>query len=340
MAAKRPGLGAASADGMASRETSGGNVGYRAAPERRHDSGYHDSQSAEAKETRARQARHPDEPAVTTRTRRPSALPTDWRDFARSLAPLTLLALAAAFVPLRIPVLVAVVAGAAVGINRGAPVRWAWAAAVPVAINLAWGVWPAPLAAPDLSDCARLASPVAIWRLAEGFVALMGLAVLANALHAPRSSLLLRWPSKRVVRLSLVGFLLAGPVALVIGPIVSGPFFGEVHYDVTIVGAIVPALVFAVANGTMEELVYRGALLGWSARVMGLWPAVVGQAVVFGLAHSGSDVVGNGVPLMIALGIGGLLAGIVAVRTRSLLLPMAIHIGLDIPIYYAFACAT
>jgi len=43
---------------------------------------------------------------------------------------------------------------------------------------------------------------------------------------------------------------------------------------------------------------------------------------------------------MIALGIGGLLAGIVAVRTRSLLLPMAIHIGLDIPIYYAFACAT
>ena len=166
------------------------------------------------------------------------------------------------------------------------------------------------------------------------------LGILASALHAPRSSVLLRWPVKRVVRLSVAGFVLAGPAALILGPIVARPFFGEVHYDVTLVGAVVPALIFAVANGTMEEIVYRGALLGWSARVMGVGPAVVGQAVVFGLAHSGSDVLGNGVPLMIALGIGGLIAGVVAVRTRSLLLPIAVHIGLDIPIYYAFACAS
>jgi CAAX protease family protein len=90
----------------------------------------------------------------------------------------------------------------------------------------------------------------------------------------------------------------------------------------------------------MEELVYRGALLGWSARVMGVGAAVVGQAVVFGLAHSGADVGGNGLVLSLALGVGGLIAGIIAVRTRSLLLPIAIHVGLDIPIYYAFACST
>jgi len=71
---------------------------------------------------------------------------------------------------------------------------------------------------------------------------------------------------------------------------------------------------------------------------MGLGPAVVGQAIVFGLAHSGSDVVGSAVPLMVALGVGGLIAGVIAVRTRSLLVPIAVHIGLDIPIYYAFAC--
>ena len=128
-------------------------------------------------------------------------------------------------------------------------------------------------------------------------------------------------------------------MALVLGAIVARPFFGQIDYSVAALGAIPPALVFAVANGSMEELAYRGALLGWSARVMGVGPAVVGQAVVFGLAHSGSDVVGNGLPLMIALGVGGLVAGVIAVRTRSLLLPMAIHIGLDIPIYYAFACA-
>jgi membrane protease YdiL (CAAX protease family) len=89
----------------------------------------------------------------------------------------------------------------------------------------------------------------------------------------------------------------------------------------------------------MEELAYRGALLGWSARVIGVPAAVVGQAVVFGLAHSGADVTGSPLLLMVALGFGGLIAGVIAVRTRSLLLPVAVHIGLDIPIYYAFACA-
>lgn len=272
--------------------------------------------------------------------RRIGALPADWRDFARALVPLTLLAFAAAVPILRLPILVALVAGTAVGISRGAPVRWAWAAAVPVAVSLAWAVWPAPLAAPDGSDCANLGSPVSNWRIAEAVLVLATLAVLARLLGGPRTSLLLRWPTRRIVRWSIAGFVIAGPLALVLGPIVSRPFFGDIRFDVTVLGAIAPALVFAAANGTMEELIYRGALLGWSARVMGVWPAVAGQAVVFGLAHSGSDVIGNGVPLMIALGIGGLIAGIVAVRTRSLLLPIAVHVGLDIPIYYAFACAT
>ena len=128
-------------------------------------------------------------------------------------------------------------------------------------------------------------------------------------------------------------------MALLAGPYLARPFFGDVGYEL-VAGALVPALVFAAANGVMEELIYRGALLGWSARVMGLGPAVVGQAVVFGVAHSGSDVIGLQLPLMLALGVGGLLAGVIAVRTRSLLIPIAVHIGLDIPIYFAFACGT
>jgi membrane protease YdiL (CAAX protease family) len=99
-------------------------------------------------------------------------------------------------------------------------------------------------------------------------------------------------------------------------------------------------VVFAVANGALEEVIYRGALLGWSARVMGAWPAIVGQAVVFGLAHSGPDVAGSPILLSIGLGIGGLVAGIISVRTRSILLPLAIHVGFDIPLYYGLACST
>ncbi len=41
---------------------------------------------------------------------------------------------------------------------------------------------------------------------------------------------------------------------------------------------------------------------------------------------------------MLALGVGGLLAGVIAVRTRSLLIPIAVHVGLDLPIYFALAC--
>jgi hypothetical protein len=82
-----------------------------------------------------------------------TALPTDWRDFARSVVPLALLALAAAVGPLRLPILLALVAGTAVGIGRDAPVRWAWAAAVPVALSLAWGILPIPAPAPDGADC-------------------------------------------------------------------------------------------------------------------------------------------------------------------------------------------
>jgi membrane protease YdiL (CAAX protease family) len=100
----------------------------------------------------------------------------------------------------------------------------------------------------------------------------------------------------------------------------------------------VPALVFALSNGIMEEVAYRGALMGWSARVIGLGPALGLQAVVFGLAHGGPDVVGSALPVMIVLAAGGLLAGIIAVRTRSLFLPIAIHVALDLPLYLYLAC--
>ncbi|MEO5883912.1 MAG: CPBP family intramembrane glutamic endopeptidase [Candidatus Limnocylindrales bacterium] len=266
-------------------------------------------------------------------------LPTDPADFARSAVPLALLIVAAAVPQVTVTVVIALAAGAAVAISRGAPVRWAWAAAVPVALSLFWGGFPAPAAAVDVSDCANPASPVATWRAVEALIVLLALAAIALALKASPASLSMRMPARRWVRWAILGFVVSGPLALLVGPYLARPFFGDVGYDL-VAAALVPALMFAVANGVMEEVIYRGALLGWSARVMGLGPALVGQAIVFGVAHSGSDVIGLQIPLMVALGVGGLLAGIIAVRTRSLLIPIAIHIGLDIPIYFALACPT
>lgn len=260
-------------------------------------------------------------------------------DMARSLVPIALLAVAAAAPAARLPVLVVLAAGTAIAVQRNAPVRWTWAGAVPVAVSLFWGVLPSPVAAADLGDCEDPASPVATWRALEAVVVLVALAGVALALRAAPASLYARRPARRWIPWAVAGFLVAGPVALIVGPYLARPFFGDVSYTI-LAGALVPALIFAVSNGVMEELIYRGALMSWSGRVMGIGPALVGQAVVVGLAHSGTDVIGLQVPLMLAMGLGGLLAGLITIRTRSLLIPIAVHIGLDIPIYFAFACGS
>ncbi len=265
-------------------------------------------------------------------------LPAEPVDLARSLVPIGLLALGAVAADLRPVVLLLLVTGTVIAIRRDAPVRWAWGAAVPVAVSLTWGAVVASAADPTGADCASPTSPFAAWRAVEAVVVLGTVVAIALALRATTTSLALRWPARRYIRWAVVGFVVAGPLGLVLGPILARPFFGDVGYDLTLVGAIVPALVFAVANGTMEEVIFRGALLGWSARVMGVGPALIGQAVVFGLAHSGPDVVGSPIPLMLLLGLGGFLAGLITIRTRSLLIPIAVHVGLDLPLYYALAC--
>jgi membrane protease YdiL (CAAX protease family) len=266
-------------------------------------------------------------------------LPSDPADFARSIVPLGLLAVAAALPGVRWLVLVALVAGAGISIGRAAPVRWVWAAAVPISLGLAWLAWRGERFAPSGLDCTSPTSPFAVARLGEAVLVVGVLAVLALLLGASRSSLGLRLPARRYWGWAVGGFLVAGPAALVLGPFLARPFFGPVDYDIGQLGAIGPALVFAISNGVMEELAYRGALMTWSARVIGTGPALVGQAVVFGLAHSGADVLGSPALLVAAMVVGGLLAGVIALRTRSLLVPIALHVGLDIPIYYAWACA-
>ncbi len=265
-------------------------------------------------------------------------LPTDAKDFLRSVVPLGLLALAAWQPTTRIAVLVVLGIGAAIAIQRDAPVRWTWAAGVPVAASLAWGSVAAGMVADvDPASCPDPAAPLVVARIIEAVLVLAVLGVLALVLGASRTSLALRMPARRWIRWAIVGFLVAGPLGLVLGPILAEPFFGDVRFELAL-APLVPAAMFAVANGVMEEVAYRGALLHWSARVIGVAPALIGQAIVFGLAHSGSDVIGWPVPLAIAMGTGGLLAGAIAIHTRSLLIPVAVHVGFDLPLYLGLAC--
>ncbi len=267
-------------------------------------------------------------------------LPRDLAASARAVLPILLVILAAAIRETRLAVIVALVAGTIVAIRREAPVRWAWAAPVPVALSLAFGLIVPPVADPFGADCARLFSPPAMWRLAEAGLVLGAAAGLVWLLRAPLVGLWLHRPSLRVVEVGFLGFGAFGVLGLAVGPALARPFFGAFGLQTSDPAALVPALIFALANAIMEEVAYRGVLMGWSSRVIGLGPALVLQAVVFGLAHGGPDVGGSSFVLMAVLGLGGLLAGVVTIRTRSLLLPIAIHAALDLPLYVYLACRT
>ena len=102
-------------------------------------------------------------------------------------------------------------------------------------------------------DCATIVSPPAIWRLAEAVLVLGAVAVLAVGLRAPAASLYLRWPSVRVIEIAALGFGLSRSSGSSSGPALAEPFFGAFRLDLSQPGALAPALVFALANGIMEE---------------------------------------------------------------------------------------
>lgn len=242
----------------------------------------------------------------------------------------------------RVGVLVALLAGlvAALLADRGRPLTTGlralpWAAALPVGLELAWSTIPAPAVLPGLGSCADPLSPPATWRAVEALVILAATAALVPI--GGGEPLLLRRPrDRRVVALAAFTPLAAIP-AILIGPAAAGPFFGEVNVSFP-PGAFLPATLLALSNAGLEEVSYRGALLGWGGRAIGPGAALIAQAVVFGLAHWGPDMQA-GAPLILAgMTAAGLVAGLVARRTGSLLLPFAVHAAVDIPLYHALAC--
>lgn len=229
-------------------------------------------------------------------------------------------------------------AGFVLAARRGDGTAWTWGAVLPVATSLTWGLLPAPIAPPGAVACADPLSPPALWRFAEAVLVLAVLGIAARRLRADRASLSLRLPGVRVAALAAVTALAVGPLALLVAEPLARPFFGEFHLQLGAIGALAPALLFALSNATMEELAYRGALQRWGARALGATGALLFQALVFGFAHSGPDFVASPLPVLLTVTAGGLAAGLIVRRTGSLLLPIALHTAFDIPIYFYFAC--
>jgi membrane protease YdiL (CAAX protease family) len=249
-----------------------------------------------------------------------------------------LVALAAIARPVRPAVALALLAWLAAVRLRGRPVPTALAAVLPVALILAWGALPQPVATPDVDWCEAPLSPPSLWRLAEAGLGLAGILALVVAGTGSFRELGLRRPSRGVAVAGTLAFIVVGPVALVGGTLIGGLFFGRFELDLWRPWALVPALLFATSNALAEELAYRGAMRVWLLPALGIVGANLAQALVFGLAHTGDDFDGPMAPVIVAMVAAGFIGGALARRTGSLAFLLAVHAAADLPIYYYWAC--
>lgn len=262
------------------------------------------------------------------------------------MIPLALLLAAAAVEPLRLPMLVALVIGFVATVRAewgdGRPTSAAahiYGACTLVALSMVWSGIGLPESARDGSTCASLVAPFALYRAAGALLVLAAVALVVRSLGSTGAEIGVGRVSPSGVAVALGALVALGLVATFTGPALAEPFFGPLPVVLGDPSALLPALLFAIANASMEETVYRGVLLRWVMRSHGTAVAMAVQAAAFGLAHGvGGDFAGSPLPVVAATAVGGLAFGVVALRTGSLILPIAIHAALDIPIYYANAC--
>ncbi|MEO8638401.1 MAG: CPBP family intramembrane glutamic endopeptidase [Chloroflexota bacterium] len=263
-----------------------------------------------------------------------------------TLLPLVILVAGAAVEWLRLPVIVLLMLGllASLVLGQRSPdarpgkLVLVYAGCLVVALNMAWAGVPLGAFVGDLT-CADRFVPFAVLRAFCALLVLASVAVILRIVRAQPADLGLRWPSRPWLLVSLAALPAVGAAAVLLGPILAEPFFGPISSISPDLLSLTPALAFALANASMEEVVYRGALLRWLAPVTGTASALALQALVFGLAHgAGTDFTGSPLPVMAATAVAGLFLGALALRTRSLLLPIAIHVALDIPVFYGKVC--
>lgn len=260
--------------------------------------------------------------------------------------PLTLLLVASAVEALRLPLLLAFAVGFVGGLwaarRKGASASletFVWGACLLVTLSMAWSGIELPAGARDGSTCADPLAPFALYRTVGALLVLVAVTVVVRLLGATTGEIGLKRVSPAAGGLALAALAAVGILAVSIGPALAEPFFGPLPVRLGEAAALLPAMLFAVANATMEETVYRGVLLRWLTRSHGPVLAMAVQAATFGLAHGvGSDFAGSPLPVIAATAAGGLAFGAIALRTGSLLLPIALHAAMDIPIYYANAC--
>jgi membrane protease YdiL (CAAX protease family) len=92
------------------------------------------------------------------------------------------------------------------------------------------------------------------------------------------------------------------------------------------------ALTSIVLAPIAEELFFRGLALNAWLREYGLWPALLASSALFGLVHFGLapvDLLPPELPRLAVLAGGGVVLGLLALRTGSLIAPITAHAAMN-----------
>jgi CAAX protease family protein len=253
------------------------------------------------------------------------------------LVPFGLLLAAAVVGPLRLPLLAALAVGWLVARRLSPRGAIAWAAMLPVAAILAWAsVYgrDVPLGA---AGCSSPLSTIALSRVLEAAAVLTVVVILASFLRVRPAEIGLRGADHGILAAAVGIGVLAAVGGLVIGPLLAEPFFGKVSFAIP-AAAIIPALIFGITNGVMEEVAYRGWLQSHLRPYAGVGGAIVLQGLIFGIAHAGPEVTGPLALHVAQMSAAGIVAGVFAQRF-GLLPVIAVHIGADVALYFGLACS-
>lgn len=248
------------------------------------------------------------------------------------------LLLAGALEPdLRIVVAAALVAGWVLLRASRSPAAIAWAAVLPLAVILTWpwilGV-DAPIGDPA---CRDTFSVIALRRVLVAVVGFALVGALAAAHRSDARELGLARPRRWDAAAAMAGCAVLVVAGLFIGPLIARPFFGELDFPVP-PAALVPAVLFGIANGVLEEVLYRGAMQAWLGRLAPPWLAIGFPGLIFGIVHAGPEVQALLPVHIVLLASVGVAGGLARWRFGSLWIPIGIHVGADIALYVGLAC--
>ncbi len=142
-----------------------------------------------------------------------------------------------------------------------------------------------------------------------------------------------RWVERRVPNelrarnAQLILYGIAGGFLLFLGTMGVLTIGGVYHYSAFVSAKpLLAGLSLALLAAAAEELLFRGFIFRWLELGLGTWIAVVLSAIIFGLAHAANRGATPMSTVAIALEAGVLLSA-AYVYSRSLWLPIGIHIG-------------